>query len=380
MKQITRHLVGGLTLIALLSAPVSLSPVFAQERDPEIVALARKTGPQRQEVLLSHGIRVTDEGLLGFLNKGFARTADGKWVSLPDSPQVKTEVVLAAIQEMGFRQSKTATPLLVQMMKGELPSGARQVLDRDMEKFPMSVYDETRQTFTAYIRYNSLVALGLIGDSSAGDSIKTFISETDNPSFVIEGAVSLGLMDNGKGLNELARIADSNDELSLAKLFEAVYFLTGRNYDVTENTSIARRREVVEEFKDWVYFEGNDYTPTRASILRRRVDGKPDYELPKTTLRGALRATKEFADYDGRYFARHYLRNLGAAATPEYEQISLDPLEDNDIRRAAMEWYAAADPKEAKKVMKKLKKDENESIRLQAEKLIEEIEKVLSAQ
>ena len=53
-------------------------------------------------------------------------------------------------------------------------------------------------------------------------------------------------------------------------------------------------------------------------------------------------------------------------------------MEDIDIRVAAMEWYAAASPKEAKRVMKKISKhDENQEVRERADALLEDIDEMI---
>ena len=190
------------------------------------------------------------------------------------------------------------------------------------------------------------MALALLGDASAADALGSFLDEVPE---------------------------DRKQEV-----FSHIYFLTGRNYDISETTPAARLSEAIEQYKAWLETEGTNWEPLRRAILRRRAEGIPQVDLPVGTLRGALKATKQFEDFDRRWAGRKYLQELGSSAAPELRQIVEDPLEDLDVRRAAMEWYSAADPKAAQKILKDLaKKDENKVIRSQAERLLGEIDDYL---
>ena len=117
----------------------------------------------------------------------------------------------------------------------------------------------------------------------------------------------------------------------------------------------------------------------RSDVLRRRAEGYRVPPPPLETLRGALKASRDPRSYDARYAARLRLRTLVPGSVDEVRAIVEDETEDIDIRWAAMEWFAASEPREARKVLDRIaKRDEVPSLRERAEFLIGEIRKTLA--
>ncbi len=345
------------------------------QRDPQIVRAARVAGPERMETLMAHGIGPETEGLLRLLTEGLPQAAVSR--GLPQDPRIKTEVVNAAIQELGFRQAAEAVPVLIDILNNEMPRGVLAVLDRDMERMPLENRDLSAAVFLRFVRYNAIVAAGLIGDPATGSAIRDTIDRETQPSFIVEGAVALGLVGSPDGVRYLAEYITREDADLLREAFAAIYFLTGRNYDISENTSLPRQREAIRQFQEWAAVNAGSFEPARRSILRRREEGVIRTELPVTSLRGALQAVRQFRDYDRRWSARQYLSQRGPSLATELKTIAEDPLEDIDIRASAMEWYAAAAPRDARKVMKRIERNtESETLRAQAKRLRRDIDSI----
>lgn len=337
--------------------------------------LASKERSERHRTLLAHGINPAPAALLAFVERGFPNEAIAR--GLPREPAIKSNVVIAAIQELGFRRSTAAVPLLVATLDGEIPQGAANIIRRDVETLPVQIADQRYATFAMYLRYNALVALGLIGDPAAEKPIRDAMAREDADSFRVEGAIALGLLEKPGGIQALQALASGPRSDEMPGVFEAVFFLAGRNYGVTEQTSPARRRQVAKEFQDWVRGEGRNFQPTRAEILRRRSTGIVIPDPPVTSLRGALRGTRQFTDFDRRFAARQRLQEIAPASVPELRTIAIDPLEDLDIRLAAMDWYAATAGRDAVRDLDRLAdNDEVTEIRQRAAVLVEEIGKL----
>ncbi|MCB2155029.1 hypothetical protein KQI84_09085 [bacterium] len=344
--------------------------------DPVIERAEQETRDQRRPVLISHGVNPKAPDLIAFLKKGFSDAAIQR--GLPTEPIVKSEVANKAVEELGLTQSEAGVPILMQIAAGDLPPGVLATIRLDVEMMPVHDADILAARYSRGLRKNAVVALGLIGDPQAADTILEAMREYTDPLMISEGAVSLGLLGDSRGLLPLVVATRNPEDPALAMVFAHVYYLTGRNYDITSVSPIARRREAVEQLRQWYEAEGTKFVPVRAEILRRRDRGLERTDLPLETLRGALRATRDSQNYDRRYAGRERLRNLGPGMAPQLREISMDPLEDLDIRRAAMTYYAGADPERARKDMKYLaKKDENSIIRGQAESLMEDIERAL---
>lgn len=338
--------------------------------------LAKREDSGRTEVLLTHGINTDVPSLIAFLENGFPEQSLRR--GLPENPKEKTTVANAAIQELGFRQAPEAAPFLLRIVQGEKTKGITDVITRDTETLPLVSKETASLYFQNVLRFNAMVALGLLGDPVVGEGLYAVLQAQQNYAFEIEGAVALGLLGDSRALEILSAQIDSSKSEELHIAFQAVFFLTGRNYDVSQTASLAKRREAVSQFQSWYKENNATWKPDREGILRRREVGMLISNPPMGTIRGALRATKEFGNYDVRYTGRTFLRNKGNGIWEEYKLISLDPLEELDIRVAAMEWYAASAPKEAKKDFKKLEeKDENPEIRKKAQSLLEDIQKML---
>lgn len=347
----------------------------ASAKDVYVQRLGEVDQKQRFDVLLKHGVELSEEDLLEFLQSGFNQNALRR--GLPELPYMKSDVVLVAIQELGFKQSNSAVPQLTELMLGKMTPGIRSVINQDTETFPLETADQARERQETFIRFNAMVALGLIGDQSSAASIRQAITQEQGESFAIEGSVALGLLEQKDALDILISHFQEPESDLFDEAFQAVFFITGRNYDVSQHASYERKVEVMDKLQNWWKDNKVEFDPYRTDILRRRQAGLVLSSPPLGTVRGALRATKDFDNYDDRYAGRQYLKGRGKSAAAEYQMIANDPLEDLDIRVAAMEWYAASDPDKARKDMQKISDEsKDEIIRNKAVSLIAEIKEL----
>ena len=352
-----------LLVLVLLSAATTparaQSPGAAQpasfEREPFLVELAEKGQRERLDRLLSHHLNPTPSSLLAFLQSGFPpSTLSGK---LPAQAGPRTDVYNDAIAELGFNRVAAAVPTLVEILDGRVPPGLEQVLSIDLEPLPLDRSDVVRRDMLAIVRLNALVALGYIGDPSASGSILRAMEREPGGAFVTEGAIALALLGDGNGLGALSPLTQDPRSENLPGVFEAIYVVTGRNYGLTRNTAIPRREQLIREHAQWLRGEGAVFEPSRSLVLRRRLVGPLEPELPLEDLRGALRATRDVDNFDRRYAGRERMRSLGKSAAPQLRAIVEDEMEDIDIRRAAMTFYAAAEPSEARRVLRRVERD-----------------------
>ncbi len=335
--------------------------------------LSRRNQPERHQALLSHGINTDSESLLTFLQNGFPEAAMRR--GLPSRPEVKSEIVNAAMQELGYLQSRRAAQVFVRMLEGEMPPGVASILMRDVEIYPLEQATERRDLTAAILRLNAIVALGLIGDPSTADAILAAMQRETGGDFVTEGATALALLGDRRGLEPLVALTRRISQASLRPTFATIFFITGRNYGATENTSVARREQLVGEFAQWVRGEGATFVPSRADVLRRRSIGYVIPPPPMDSLRGMLKGSRSFDNYDTRYAARQQLQRIAQSASAELEEIATNPMEDIDIRWAAMDWLSASDPRGARSVIRNIaRRDDNPTLRDRAAVLQDEIE------
>lgn len=331
---------------------------------------------ERRDVLITHGIMPATQPLIRFLENGFNMDAVPK--GLPAEPLLKTQVILYAIQELGVTGAEEAVPVLIKFANQDLPEGAAIILMRDFESIPVQRRGQRMSLARQVMALNAVSALGLIGDERGIDPVLAAMRREKPTSFITRGAVALGQMGSNKGLASTVLLASKIESQDSVEAFNTIYYLTGRNYGYTEHTSLARRRELVEQLRTWFDTEGQDVKIYRGEVMRRLFSPlPPDDTLDPGSLRGMLRATRDVRNYDRRYAARQSLQSIAPNRFDDLRAIVEDPMEDLDIRRAAMNWLAATDPKRARKILRRQENDENPIIAEIALRMEEDIERAL---
>lgn len=336
--------------------------------DPEI--------DERRELLLRHGVSPDGASLLAFLREGFQES--GLPRGLPRDPMLKSTVVNAAIVELGVTAQEMAVPLLSEIVKGNLPSGAERIALRDFESLPISELETQLERMHQMLAINAIVALGLIGDQAAERAVLERMTREGNAAFVTRGALSLGQMGSNKGLSHLYRMARNIESDDSAEAFRLIYVLTGRNYGVTPNTSLERRRQIVKDLGEWYLAHGETFQVQRSDVMRRMRNPPMTAPIDSGSMRGLLRKSRDLSDFDGRLAARRQLSRIAPDSFNELRSIAEDPVEDLDIRRAAMFWMASGDPRGSRRTLRRLRSDENALIAEVARQILNDVERDLS--
>lgn len=338
-------------------------------QDPEI--------DTRREMLLRHGVNPEPADLMRFLRNGFRESALPR--GLPSEPMLKSTVTNAAIVELGITGQESAVPLLVEIVEGKIPAGAERIAMRDFESFPIQDLDTQLERMYQMFTINAIVALGLIGEPAAEKAILDRMTRESDTGFTLRGSLALGQMGSNKGFPHLYRIARNIENRNeSAEAFRLFYVLTGRNYGVTSNTSIERRRQIVKELGDWYLSHGKTFQVQRSDVMRRMQNPPRPVPIDSTSMRGMLRKTRDLADFDGRLAARRHMSRVAPDSFDELRSIAEDEVEDLDIRRAAMFWLASGDPRGARRPLRRLRRDENSVIAETARQLLQDIDRDLS--
>lgn len=325
----------------------------------------------RRQILLSHGINPDGPSLRRFLEEGLPASVLSR--PLPQVPEFKGDVVLAAIEEIGIRQDLESGPLLRQLIAREAVPGARATLQIDLERVPVDAIAETRDRYVRLFSLDAMIAAGLANDTEAAPAILRLVQSETGSRFTTQGAIALALLGRPEGIAPVVALAEKVDSGESIAAFETLFVITGRNYGVGMESSMAKRRAKMEELLEWQRFEGASFVPDRKSVLRRRLAPLPAPPQPDpASLRGALRKSVDASDQRARIAARVRLGDMVRAnGTEELRAVAEDPMEDTDIRGEALRWLAASEPKAARKTLKRLRKAEEPELAEMARTLLE---------
>lgn len=373
------------TLFTLALAAACAWPLSAPAQEPPPPAPAATVAPpasltadndrarSRRDLLLSHGINPAPADLIQFLTDGFSDQARAR--GFPVDPELKSEIVNLAIEELARLRDASAAPLLERYAREDVPPGVLRIVQEDIERQSVDLMDPTRRAILQFFSLNAVVAIGLIGEPSSLAVVREVTARQPASRFQIEGAIALALLGSMEGFPRLLQYTRQETGGEALEAFRAVYFITGRNYRITAQTSRRRLTETNTRLQEWWDGEGRTFTPVRDDIIRRRLSGVPSsIDADRGTLQGLLRDTRNPGSQTARVQARLRLRETAAGATTELRQLAEDPLTDNDVRIEALRWYAAYEPKEGRRLAKRLRRDENESVAQAARDLIEQMD------
>jgi len=381
--KLARHVAGALCGALVLLAPnsaVAQSPepetsgtLITVPEEPVAPAISERGVPSlsskaNRELLMSFGVNPNPAAMVDLLQNGFTEGAIKR--GLPANPRLKSEVVSAAIQELGVLGDWSATGVLSDIARGQLPLGVQRIMDRDLETTAIQLYDQARGSIVRVLTQNAVVALGLLGDEKGLPPLRD-VMRAEHPAEVrYECAIAMGLLGSNEGFLTLAGLAQSKNAVESIAAFDGIYFLTGRNYGVWRETSVARREEAVRTLQSWIAADGRNIAPIRSEVLRRRMEGPPPAMLDPGSLRSLLRTTRNPVNQAERITARNAIYSRPQGISDEFRQIALDPMEDNDIRCEAARWYAMAEPEKSKAMLRRMRKDPNPSVAGTAETLM----------
>jgi hypothetical protein len=367
-----------------LQAPVPLAAqqptATAAPRSPWPAAIIPDPGQRgRRELLISHGVNPDTTAIIAFLREGFRPGALP--AGLPRNPPLKSEVTNAAIEELGVTGARAAVPVLIDIASRRLPPGAERIMLTDFEMLPLTELDRQVTRMEQVLALNAIVALGLIGEPEAIPAIRDQIEREKNGTatlFITRGAIALGQLGSADGVPYLLDLAARVDSEDTPEAFRVLFVLTGRNYGVTDNTALARRRTLVAEARTWWTQNAATFRVDRVDVMRRLNAPIAPVEVDGNSLRALLRRSRNVEDFDGRLVAN---RRLSATAKDHFDDLRAiveDKHEDIDIRRAAIRWLAVADPSRARRIVRRQFNDENPAIAETARAVDEDIDSLLN--
>lgn len=336
-------------------------------------SIAQETSPM--DILLEHKIDFETPSLLKFLEEGFPQRVN--WSGFPKNPPEKTQLLIYAIQEMGKRHKKEAVPLLIKYADLDLPKGAAQIVQHDIETFPINEREREQSRLYSYLRYNTLNSLGWIRDKEALPVVKKyFLSETQDI-VKIQYALNLGMLGDTESIDYLVKIIQKDDHTESVLAATNLFYLTGVNAGISMNTSAAKRREQAKAVNDWWIKNKEGFKIDTGIASKRRLETIDDTpKVPEGSIRALLLASSYYLDFTNKYKsydAREELKKRGESLLPEYEKIALDVYEDLRIRSEAIRKYYSLKQKKSKHLLKKLLKDENPQIVELSDKLLKQI-------
>lgn len=338
----------------LACGPVVPLPAYT----PGELIVRDASAESRRARLIEHGVVPEPSGLVRFLEEGFDEKGMPK--GLPAEPQNKLVLVQDAIVELGVTATAAGTPVLQRITAGEMPAGVERIIQRDFESLPVQTSEEQKPVARRLLSLSAIVSLGLIGDESSIPVIKDTIAKETGTAFITDGGIALAELGSADGLKGIIKLAKS-DPLSGDSIaaFRTLFVVTGVNFGVHEQTSVSRRKKAIQQLVKWEKENLARVEVYRTDVLRRvQTPLLPDLVDP-ASLRGQLRTTLDLSNYDRRFAAREDLRNNAVKRFDELAQIAQDEDEDLDIRRAALLFISGADPKEAKSIIRRAKKDDN---------------------
>ncbi|MDX2175355.1 MAG: HEAT repeat domain-containing protein [Candidatus Sumerlaeia bacterium] len=348
-------------------AALLLAAALAAAASPAAQSTEPPRPPDRRELLTTHGVDPEAEALAAFLEAGFP-----PGFTVPPTPELKTQIVLSAIQEAGIGGHRALAPLLQRLAIGEPTPGVRSILERDLERQPIGMHDTVRAGFLRLVVRNATVSLGLLGDPASRPALEQVLAAADEPATRLEAAIALAMTGSGAGLSYVVEAAASDDRPLASAAFQAAYYITARNYGVTSVTSDARLDQHRGQLREWAASDAaRGFAPSAPDVRRRRAAGPPAPPAPEPdTLRALLRDTRNPFDQQRRIAARNRLIELRAASLAEFRALAQDVLEDVDIRTEALRWYALVEsPRELRRAARRLAKDRDAEVAQLAERL-----------
>ncbi len=337
--------------------------------------------PSPRDVLILHGINPDAASILQYFQSGFSEQALLR--GLPLEPREKTQVVINALQVLGDLRASQAVDVLIRICEGQFPTGVRQAFRIDLQGVEGLLVQSRQSRLQDVVTYNTVVALGWIGDSKAAPVIKQLMESKEPTGFITQGALALGMMGDTSGLPRVIDLMESGNPGEQAGAARIFYYITGRYYDLGPETSVERHKKVIDDAKMWYAQMIKDLEVSGAEVRRRRMDPYPPttQEPDLTSIHGLCKtATRIVEDYRLSLAARQKLTDLGPEALPELEEIARDPMADNNVRLEALRHYVRIAGKDSKKLLKDLDDDENKPVAERAEYLRKNLDAYLERQ
>lgn len=346
-------------MVKPIDLPDSMTPVYA-EQDRQL------------EDLQAHGIGTSEDQLIEFLKNGLPRTT-----GLPERPAEKSQLIIDAMAKLSAMKSRAAVPVLMQIARFDTQIGAFRIVEYDVNNTSPQSRDEFRVRAYRLVQYNAINALGLIGDRSATELIRSILQQEQAAGAQIQYAICLANLGDPSGVGYLVNLVNLQNRRESAAAAKAFYYITGQDFGYTEHSPIRARQALSGHYAQWWNQNHSTFRPDPEAIAqRRRTPNQLSISNARST-RDLLKVAANYFDFNntlGAANARQKIKDSGTGLNKEFERIASDPIEDLDVRIEAMNWYFEGNRSDPLDLLKKLRRDENPEIVDKANTLLEQIE------
>jgi hypothetical protein len=321
------------------------------------------------------GIGLSPEELIEFLNRGISDPG-----RLPDEPEEKSQLVIDAMAKLAQAKAQAAVPVIQRIASLELPGGARQMVDIDLQRTAPDGREDFRGRALRLLQYNAVNALSLIGDKASLPLIRSIFKAETSAAARVQYAICLASLGDASGVDFLVDIIQRENRRESAAAARAFTIITGQDFGYSEKTPVRARRSRAAMYNQWWAANKREFRPEITGVNQRRSEPVTAAVYHPRNTRDLLKLAANYFDFQNAtksVEARAALKEAGNSLNGELERIAQDVNEDLDVRMEAMNWYYEANRSGAKSLMKRLKKDENPEISDKAETLLDQIEEDL---
>jgi len=349
-------------------APVTDAPGELPENMKPVIATYDRIGKE----LKSYGIADSSDAMISYLEKG-----PSSLKGFPDQPEEKSQVVIDLMVRLGERKVKEAVPVLMKIASYDNSVGAFKLVEYDVSKTSPDSREQFRIKAYRLLQYNAINALSLISDPRATGLVRKVLQQEQGAGAQIQYSLCLASLGDASGVDYLVRLIVRQNRRESAAAAKAFTIITGQDFGYTENTPVRARRNRAEFYRTWWLQNRSTFRVDPEKVLERRKNppGQTTY-APRST-RDLLKLAANYFDFDNSQRsadARKTIQEAGRSLNSDFEKLAMDPMEDLDVRREAMNWYFEANRSDPAGILKKLRKDENPEIVDKANTLLQQID------
>lgn len=331
--------------------------------------------PQVAPALATHGVGGSREELIRFLEQGFGPNVDR--TKLPPKPVEKTQLAIDAMGALAAMRANEAVPVLMKIAGADLPPGVAQLMEEDLSKTRPESQSAFREKALRLLRYNAVVALGVMGNRNAIPVIQQALGAEPSIAARIQYVLALASLGDSSGVDYLVQVIGMENRRESAAAAQAFFLITGQDLGYTDATPVRLRRERARKYKDWWKANRGSFKADAQAVLQRRANPPGEKPFEPRNTRDLVKLSTYYFDFDNKMRsrdARERLQRAGRAISPDLQKIAMDPAEDIDVRLEAMNWLCVNSGEEARSIFKKLKRDENPEIAEKAQVLIDDLD------
>lgn len=365
--------------VVLLAAVIAaMGPIAHAQRAasaPQRASAAADSQPQEVQRLASWGVSASPESLIGFLQSGLPDSLD--LARLPEQPEERTQLAVDAMAILGARRSGEAVAVLTQVVAGPLPGGAVQLLEMDLARTAPESRGQFQQKALQILRFNGVVALGLIGDPAGLQAVRGAFGAESNNAFRLQYAIALAGMGDASGLDFVVGAIPKSERREAAAAARAFTIITGEDFGIGPSTATRAREQRAKRYGEWWRLNQRSFRPDPEAIRQRRQAPDPALTMTPRTTRDLVNMASFRLDVGDRTRSRdaqQKLQQAGTAINKDLERLASDSMEDINIRMEAISLYTEFNGMGARDLLRKLRRDGEREVAERADFLLMSLE------